>query len=281
MSFPSKTDCDAKTISEDRTGDPAEEKRRCLAVLAKRPGVLRLHAETTIKEDDHPQTQERFICPTCNKPFSRLSSLKIHTYSHTGEKPYKCKSCGKSFSVRSNLKRHQKGCPTADSELPVVRGTRLPLIQGESNDDGPTLVLTFEEPPSRRLSVAADPMQDDPRRRTWHPSFNRPPPSYGRVATSGLAYAQAPNTPVPQLQEADSKAIERLCRLGFHRDQVISAYFACDQNEELTANFLFDQPDDDDNDADDDLAYQLPPLRIPSWQENDPRPFPTPFRPRS
>ncbi|KAK5467170.1 hypothetical protein LTS15_000141 [Exophiala xenobiotica] len=37
------------TISEDRTGDPGEEKRRCLAVLAKRPGVLRLYADKASK----------------------------------------------------------------------------------------------------------------------------------------------------------------------------------------------------------------------------------------
>ncbi|KAK5190933.1 hypothetical protein LTR72_000746 [Exophiala xenobiotica] len=38
------------TISEDRTGDPGEEKRRCLAVLAERPGVLRLHADKASKD---------------------------------------------------------------------------------------------------------------------------------------------------------------------------------------------------------------------------------------
>ncbi|OAG38638.1 hypothetical protein AYO21_07144 [Fonsecaea monophora] len=73
--------------------------------------------------NSYPHSHERYICPTCHKPFSRPSSLKIHTYSHTGEKPYRCKyeGCGKYFSVRSNMKRHEKGCH--GGETAAARGS--------------------------------------------------------------------------------------------------------------------------------------------------------------
>ncbi|CAK7274719.1 hypothetical protein SEPCBS57363_006305 [Sporothrix epigloea] len=64
-----------------------------------------------------PQSQDRYICATCNKAFSRPSSLRIHSHSHTGEKPFHCphRSCGKAFSVRSNMKRHERGCHSFNS----------------------------------------------------------------------------------------------------------------------------------------------------------------------
>lgn len=68
------------------------------------------------------QAQERYVCPTCKKAFSRPSSLRIHSHSHTGEKPFKCphSGCGKTFSVRSNMKRHERGCHARPGQLPTT-----------------------------------------------------------------------------------------------------------------------------------------------------------------
>ncbi|KAJ9110452.1 hypothetical protein QFC19_001578 [Naganishia cerealis] len=51
---------------------------------------------------------------------------------------------------------------------------------------------------------------------------------------------------VIQLTEQEAEAVRRLESLGFDRQSVLRAYMLCDKNEELAANFLFDNPNFDE-----------------------------------
>ena len=49
---------------------------------------------------------------------------------------------------------------------------------------------------------------------------------------------------VVRLTPEEMQAINRLQELGFTKNQCVEAYLACDKNEELAANFLFNTPND-------------------------------------
>lgn len=46
-------------------------------------------------------------CSTCGKEYTRSNSLRVHLFTHRGERPYKCKICAKAFVRKHGCERHE------------------------------------------------------------------------------------------------------------------------------------------------------------------------------
>ncbi|KAJ7617775.1 hypothetical protein FB45DRAFT_932656 [Roridomyces roridus] len=67
-----------------------------------------------------PTKRKRHSCNLCGKLFTRPSSLRTHTNTHTGAMPFRCThpNCGRRFNVQSNMRRHMRTHPSTDGDSP-------------------------------------------------------------------------------------------------------------------------------------------------------------------
>ncbi|XP_064550519.1 uncharacterized protein LOC135436756 [Drosophila montana] len=77
------------------------------------------------------------------------------------------------------------------------------------------------------------------------------PAAFEAIRSNQEEFISMLNEPTPHLtgslSNEEEAAVERLMALGFDRDVVLPIYLACDKNEELTADILFRQTDEEDN----------------------------------
>lgn len=100
------------------------------------------------KEATTTTQHHRYHCQHCKKSFSRPSSLRIHIYSHTGEKPFKChhQGCGRSFSVHSNMRRHLR----VHYYQPTFNNTTSLLGQQQHNNSMRLPIVPPPPPPQQQ-----------------------------------------------------------------------------------------------------------------------------------
>jgi UV excision repair protein RAD23 len=115
----------------------------------------------------------------------------------------------------------------------------LPNILQQIRQTNPRLLQMITENQDRFVQMLNEPLTESG---SALGAEGQSPPDAGAPAVAG----QNPESGYIQVTPEEKQAVERLKALGFPEGMCIQAYFACEKNEDLAANFLLSQDFDDD-----------------------------------
>ncbi|XP_051498341.1 UV excision repair protein RAD23 homolog B isoform X2 [Apus apus] len=113
----------------------------------------------------------------------------------------------------------------------------LPALLQQIGRENPQLLQQISQHQEHFIHMLNEPVLES------HQGFSG---SDDGVSTGGVAEAGNGHMNYIQVTPQEKEAIERLKALGFPEGLVIQAYFACEKNENLAANFLLQQNFDED-----------------------------------
>ncbi|KAM8792632.1 UV excision repair protein RAD23 homolog B [Eudromia elegans] len=111
----------------------------------------------------------------------------------------------------------------------------LPALLQQIGRENPQLLQQISQHQEHFIQMLNEPVQE-----------SNQGVSGGEGSTGGVAEAGSGHMNYIQVTPQEKEAIERLKALGFPEGLVIQAYFACEKNENLAANFLLQQNFDED-----------------------------------
>uniref|UniRef100_UPI00398F0514 myoneurin-like n=1 Tax=Pristiophorus japonicus TaxID=55135 RepID=UPI00398F0514 len=159
---------------------------------------------------------KKFQCKFCLQAFYRLSELKRHTWTHTGELPYQCRVCGKRCRHPSNLKKHIRTVHKEEIRVQIDKEHASPkllkdFLPREMESDG-LIMGNLEMGNGSFLDMTQSDVQLGASAPSTIPSFTTAVAIHGAVPSISHVLCTAPvdsNAVIPPLYTTVSAALER------------------------------------------------------------------------